>query len=100
VSLPQPKKKAAAPSMLDLNREQEAEAARGEGMRLEAPQGGPTGRLSVAPILQATLDSFEDQYTALKRQKRSLKRYDVIEALLQAFTEDPEVQRAVIERLK
>lgn len=100
MTLPAPKKKAATPTMLDRNREQEAETARAEGMRLESLQDEPVGRLSVAPIKQRTLDSFEDQFTALKRQRRSLKRYDVVEALLRAFAEDPTVQAEVIRRLK
>ena len=102
MSLPAPKKKAAAStvSMLDRNRQQEAVAEQAEGMRLPPVQDEAVGRLSVAPIPQSRLDVFEDQYTALKRQRRTLKRYEVVRALLEAFAEEPVVQAAVIKYLK
>lgn len=100
MTLPAPKQKPANQSMLDRNREQEADAARKESTQLNTLQDTPVGRLSVSPIKQRTIDAFEDEFTKLKRQKRSLKRYDVIEALLQAFAEDQTVQAEVIKRLQ
>ena len=86
--------------MLDRNREQETETARAEALTLDTAEASPTGRLSVAPIRQGTLDAFEDLYNTLKRQRRSLKRYQVVEALLLALTEEQDVQTEVIKRLK
>jgi hypothetical protein len=86
--------------MYDRNRQDEAEQERGEALTL--PDGPPeaSGRLSVAPISQFALDGLEDIFTTLKRQRRSLKRYEVVQALLDEFLENSDVQAAVVQRLK
>lgn len=103
MTLPKPpgkKQPTAKPSMYDRNRQDEAEQERGEALILPEAPLEATGRLSVAPINQFALDGLEDIFTTLKRQRRSLKRYEVVQALLDEFLENSEVQAAVVQRLK
>ena len=103
MTLPKPpvKKQAVVkPSMYERNRQDEVEQERGEALLLPDAPPEATGRLSVAPISQAALDGLEDIFMKLKRQRRSLKRYEVVQALLDEFLENAEVQAAVVQRLK
>ncbi|WP_407542644.1 hypothetical protein Q0M94_21180 (plasmid) [Deinococcus radiomollis] len=102
MTLPKPpgkKQTASNPSMYDRNRQDEAEQERGEALTLRAAPPEASGRLSVAPITQFGLDGLEDIFMTLRRQRRSLKRYEVVQALLDEFLENPEVQAAVVQRL-
>ena len=103
MTLPKPPGKkmgAVKPSMYDRNRQDEVEQERGEALTLPDAPPEASGRLSVAPISQFALDGLEDIFTTLKRQRRSLKRYEVVQALLDEFLENPDVQAAVVQRLK
>ncbi|MVN88751.1 hypothetical protein GO986_18595 [Deinococcus sp. HMF7620] len=86
--------------MLDKNREVEEAQARAEELSLPPEDSVPTGKFTVSPIRLNVLDGFEDVYGKLKRQRRTLKRYQVAEALLAALAEEPEVLAAVVRRLK
>lgn len=96
-----PMKKAAAPqqSMLDKNREVEAQQEAQAALVLPPEETVPTGKFTVSPIRLDVLDEFEEVYGKLKKQRRTLKRYQLAEALL-ASLEDPSVLAAVIQRLK
>lgn len=103
MTLPKPpakKQLAGKPSMYERNRQDEAEQERGEALILPDAPAEATGRLSVAPISQSALDGLEDIFTTLKRQRRSLKRYEVVQALLDELLENSEVQAAIVQRLK
>ncbi|WP_187767775.1 hypothetical protein [Deinococcus radiodurans] len=50
-------------------------------------------------MTQDALDTFDDAYRQLRKQRRSLKRYHLADALF-ASLEDPEVVAAVIKRLR
>lgn len=103
MTLPKPpgkKQTVVKPSMYDRNRQDEAEQERGEALILPDAPPEASGRLSVAPISQPALDGLEDIFTTLKRQRRSLKRYEVVQALLDEFLENSDVQAAVVRRLK
>lgn len=96
-----PAKKAAAPqqSMLDKNREVEEQQAAQAALVLPPEETVPTGKFTASPIRLDVLDEFEEVFSKLKRQRRTLKRYQLAEALL-ASLEDPAVLAAVIQRLK
>lgn len=102
MSLPPPPRKksdAAAPSMLDKNREVEDQQARAEALALPALPEVPTGKVTFSPVTQDALDIFDEAYRQLRKQRRSLKRYQFADALL-ASLEDPDVMAAVIKRLR
>ncbi|MBX8467284.1 hypothetical protein [Deinococcus sp. RIT780] len=96
---PAKKDKASGPSMLDKNREVEAQQEAQAALVLPPEETIPTGKFTVSPIRLDVLDEFEEVYGKLKKQRRTLKRYQLAEALL-ASLEDPAVLAAVIQRLK
>lgn len=101
MSLPPPPRKkseAPAPSMLDKNREVEDQQARAEALALPALPEVPMGKVTFSPVAQDSLDLFDEAYRQLRKQRRSLKRYQLADALL-ASLEDPEVMAAVVKRL-
>lgn len=99
---PPPKKKSQqpGPSMMDRNREDEQVQEQQEALTLPALPQEPVGKYTVSPVRLSTLDAVEALYQRLRLQRRSLKRYHLAEAMLQALAEDPAVQARVIERLK
>lgn len=101
MSLPTPPKKKDKPavSMLDKNREVEGQEAQAEALRLPDVTTEPTGKFTVSPITLATLDDFEDVYRELKKQRRTLKRYQLAEALL-ASIKEPAVLAEIVKRLR
>ncbi|UQN09397.1 hypothetical protein [Deinococcus sp. QL22] len=96
---PPAKKGASAPSMLDKNREVEEQQASQDALTLPALAEAPTGKFTVSPIQLDTIDGFEEIYQKLRKQRRTLKRYQVAEALLAALAE-PVVLAEVVKRLK
>lgn len=101
MSLPTPPKKKpdAVSTMLDKNREAEAQQARAEALQLPPQAEVPTGKVTFSPVSQSALDTFDEAYIQLRKQRRSLKRYHLADALL-ASLEDPEVVAAVVKRLR
>ncbi|MFB9992045.1 hypothetical protein ACFFLM_08740 [Deinococcus oregonensis] len=98
---PPPKKSGTpSPSMLDKNREVEDQQASQDALTLPTLTDAPTGKFTVSPIRLDTLDGFEEVYSKLRRQRRSLKRYQVAEALLAALVQEPAVLAEVVKRLK
>lgn len=85
--------------MLDKNREVEDQQARVEALTLPALPEVPMGKLTVSPITQDALDIFDEAYRQLRKQRRSLRRYQLADALL-ASLEEPEVLAAVVKRLR
>lgn len=85
--------------MLDKNREVEDQQARAEALTLPALPEVPTGKLTVSPVTQDALDIFDEAYRQLRKQRRSLRRYQLADALL-ASLEEPEVLAAVVKRLR
>lgn len=85
--------------MLDRNREVEQQQEREEALTLPTLEEEPTGKFTVSPVRLSSLDTFDEVYAQLRRQRRSLKRYHLADALM-ASLEDPAVLAAVIERLK
>lgn len=87
------------PTMLDKNREIEARQEAEAALVLTPEERVATGKLTVSPISLHVLDGFEDIYIKLRKQRRSLKRYQVAEALLIALVEDADVLAAVVKRI-
>lgn len=104
MTLPQPpakrKKEEAGPSMLEKNREVELAQEQAEALTLPETPAVATGKFTVSPVRQDTLDAFEEVYLKLRKQRRSLKRYHVAEALLAAFAQEPTVLAEVVKRLR
>jgi len=101
VNLPTPpKKKDALPSMLDKNREIEDAQVSSEALTLPDLPEVRTGKFTVSPVTLSTLDGFEAVYQQLRKQRRTLKRYQVAEALMAALAEEPSVLTEVIKRLR
>lgn len=86
------------PSMLDKNREVEEQEARAEALVLPATPQVATTKVTFSPVNQDAMDIFDEAYRLLRKQRRSLKRYQLAEALF-ASLEDPEVVAAVVKRL-
>lgn len=102
MSLPPPPRKkpgTALPSMLDKNREVENRQARDEALVLDPLPEVPTTKVTFSPVTQEALDTFDEAYRQLRKQRRSLKRYHLADALF-ASLEDPEVMAAVVKRLR
>lgn len=102
MSLPIPPKKkpdAASPTMLDKNREVEEQQAKAEALALPNLPEVPMTKVTFSPVTQDALDTFDEAYRQLRKQRRSLKRYQLADALF-ASLEDPEVMAAVIKRLR
>lgn len=97
--VPSKKDKATGPTMLDKNREVEAAQEAEAALMLPAEERVDTGKFTVSPIRLDVLDQFEEVYNRLRKQRRTLKRYQVAEALLSSL-DDPAVLAAVIQRLK
>jgi len=98
---PRPKKtKVPGQSMLDKNREVERAQAQAEALSLLNSPDLPTGKFTVSPIRTETLDEFEAIFQRLRKQKRSLRRYQLAEALLSAMAEEPAVLAEVVKRLR
>lgn len=93
------KKDKAGPTMLDKNREVEAAQEAEAALSLPAEERVDTGKFTVSPIRLDVLDQFEEVYNRLRKQRRTLKKYHLAEALL-ASLDDPAVLAAVIQRLK
>lgn len=101
MSLPPPPRKKTnvfTPSMLDKNREVEEQEARAEALVLPATPQVATTKVTFSPVNQDAMDTFDEAYRLLRKQRRSLKRYQLAEALF-ASLEDPEVVAAVVKRL-
>ena len=101
MSLPPPPRKkpqGSMPSMLDKNREVEEQEARAEALVLPATPQVATTKVTFSPVNQDAMDIFDEAYRLLRKQRRSLKRYQLAEALF-ASLEDPEVVAAVVKRL-
>ena len=100
MSLPPPprKKSVAPPSMLDKNREVEDRQAQAESLALPELPEVPTTKVTFSPVTQDALDTFDEAYRQLRKQRRSLKRYHLADALF-ASLDDPAVVAAVIKRL-
>lgn len=101
MSLPPPPRKkpqGSLPSMLDKNREVEDQQAQAEALALPELPEVPTTKVTFSPVTQDALDTFDEAYRQLRKQRRSLKRYHLADALF-ASLEDPEVMAAVIKRL-
>lgn len=101
MSLPPPPRKktnVSTPSMLDKNREVEAQEARAEALVLPATPQVPTTKVTFSPVNQDAMDTFDEAYRLLRKQRRSLKRYQLAEALFESL-EDSEVVAAVVKRL-
>lgn len=84
--------------MLDKNREIEDQQARAEALVLPLQPDMPMGKVTFSPVAQESLDLFDEVYRQLRKQRRSLKRYQLADALL-ASLDDPDVVAAVIKRL-
>lgn len=87
------------PASLEANIAAEEAQEKQQGLRLQRPEPEKTQQLSLSPIRVSAFQTFEDFYLELRRQDRSLKRYQVMDALLDALAEE-EVRRAVIARLQ
>lgn len=85
--------------MLDKNREVEAAQEAEAALMLTPDAPVAIGKFTVSPIRLDVLDAFEEVYGKLKRQRRTLKKYQLAEALI-ASLDDPAVLAAVIQRLR
>lgn len=84
--------------MLDKNREVEGQQAQEEALVLPTLPEALMTKVTFSPVTQDSLDTFDDAYRQLRKQRRSLKRYQLADALF-ASLEDPTVMAAVIKRL-
>ena len=86
------------PASLQANIDAEAGQERVRSLRLNRPPREETVSLALSPINLSAMDIFERFYQDLRYQDRSIKRYQVMNAILAAL-EDDDMKRAVIARL-